>query len=248
MPKAQIDHYKLFCDEMEILSRRYERGRIFSDFLTMALCALHQINIASRFKEQDPENEALFEKTKKPYSEDEQSSFSKLLGIVQSNVYDNPYSDLAGAYFTDHITQGHNGQYFTPDSLCEAMVRLQGADEGLTGQRVLDPACGSGRLLLKFAEVSPRNYFYANDVNMTCAKMTALNFMLNGLRGEVACMNSLSMEWYKSWMINMPVLGVQEIAKERSMIWRSPPEKPPPPELKSEDSDKFNDPKQLTFF
>jgi hypothetical protein len=53
--------------------------------------------------------------------------------------------------------------------------------------------------------------------------MTALNFTLNGLRGEVASMNSLSMEFNSAWQVNRPTLGVLPIDKSLSQIWSAPP-------------------------
>ncbi len=226
MSKSQ-SHYKSFCTEIEMLGRRHGHARIFNDFLTLSLCCLHQVNLASRLKEKDEDNEAQYLETIKGYSKEELNSFGKLLGILQASVYDQPYGDLLGEYFTEHITRGHNGQYFTPDAVCELISRLQGADEKTNGKRVYDPACGSGRLLLQFAKVAPDNYFFANDLSLTCAKITALNFMLNGLRGEVACMNSLSMEFNTGWHVNTPTLGVLPIDRDQSLIWSVPPEKNP---------------------
>jgi len=229
------NYYKSFCNEMESLSKRYDSARIFNDFLTVSLCSVHQTNIASRLQEKDPDNEKLYLDTIKPYSREELNQFGKLLALLQVSIYEQPYSDLLGQYFTEYITRGHNGQYFTPDAVCELMSRMQGANEDTGGKRAYDPACGSGRLLLQFAKVAPNNYFYANDVSLTCSKMTSLNFMFNGLRGEVACMNTLSMEWVTGWQINTPTLGDRPLDKEQSSIWTKPPEKPPAPT-------------QLTFF
>lgn len=207
---------------MDTLGRRFDLPRVFDDFLTVSICTVHQTNIATRLQEKDEENEKLYLETIQPYKRDELNQLAKLFSYVQLSVYENPYSDLLGQYFTEHITRGRNGQYFTPEPVCDLMAKMQGADNQQKGKRVYDPACGSGRLLLQFAKVAPDNYFYANDVSMTCAKMSALNFMFNGLRGEVACMNTLSMEWIKGWQVNIPSLGIKPIEKEESMIWVAP--------------------------
>lgn len=224
---VEYSNYKSFVSTLENLSRRYDLPRVFDDFLTASMCSVHQINIASRLKEKDPENEKLYLKTIERYDKKELEEFGKLLGIFQTNVYNDPYSDLLGKFFTENITHGHNGQYFTPDAICEAKARLVGANDKTSGKHVYDPSCGSGRLCLQFAKIAPNNYFYANDVSSTCAKMTSLNFMFNGLRGEVACMNTLSMEWYTGWKVNIPTLGIRPIEKEESMIWTKQPEQPP---------------------
>ena len=206
--KTNENYYRLFEKEMDMLGRRFGVSKIFNDLLTMGMCSYHQTNIASRLKEKDAENEALYMTTIKPYSRDELNQFAKLLSYIQSSIYQVPYSDLLGQYFTEHITRGHNGQYFTPSSVSLLMAKFVAGDDTPKGKRVYDAACGSGRMLLEFAKVAPDNYFYGNDVSMTCAKMTSLNFLFNGLRGEVACMNTLSMEWIKGWQINIPTLGI----------------------------------------
>ena len=221
MSKTQ-NQFKDFTNTIEPLTRTYETARVFEDFLTLSICALHQINLSTRLQEKDQHNEDVYFKTIERYEKQDLAIFSHLLGIVQSHVYHNPYGDLLGEYFTQYINRGQNGQFFTPESICTLMANINIADQNPTGKNVLDPACGSGRLLLAFAKIAPDNYFYANDVSMTCAKMTALNFMLNGLRGEVACMNALSMQWFCAWQINQPTLGIIPIEKEHSRIYNVP--------------------------
>ncbi|GAA3643629.1 N-6 DNA methylase [Flavivirga jejuensis] len=187
----------------------------------MSICAYHQANIQSQLRVKDEDNEKHYLETIKGYDKESINTFPKLLGFLQMKIYDNPYSDLLGEYFTEHITRGQNGQYFTPEHICELMSQLNNASNQ-KGKRVLDPACGSGRFLLKFAKHSPDNFFYGADISSTCAKMSVLNFFLNGLRGEVAWMNTLSMEWFGGWHINMNGLGIVSIEKEQSLIWSKP--------------------------
>lgn len=123
------------------------------------------------------------------------------------------------------ITKGQNGQYFTPDPVCQMMVKMQFMDDQSEGQRVLDPACGSGRMLLNAAKLHPKNHFFGGDNTNTCAKMATLNFFLNGLKGEVAWMDCLSMEWFGGWQVNTNGLGILPIDKEQSQIWTHAPKK-----------------------
>jgi hypothetical protein len=41
------------------------------------------------------------------------------------------------------------------------------------------------------------------DNDITCVKIAALNMMVNSMKGEVAWMDSLSMEHYRSYHINL---------------------------------------------
>jgi len=158
------------------------------------------------------------------------------------------YSDLLGQFFTEHITMGHNGQFFTPDPVCNLMAKLVAAGEG---GHINDPACGSGRMLLETARDYPNNYFFANDVHETCARMTALNFFLNGLRGEVAWMNTLSLEWYGAWKVHYPRFGIEPVSQEQSILYTDKSSKTDkaPSELLSNDQRKSSEPgRQLSLF
>ena len=223
--------YKQFENVFDPLARRYDLPRVFDDFLSASLCAFHQINIATGLRQKDEENEARYFSVIEPYEKDELMGFANALAYIKMNAHHNPYSDLLGRYFTEHITNGRNGQYFTPEGVARLMGSLSlDVSAPPSGKTVYDPSCGSGRLLLEFARVAPGNIFYGNDLSTTCAKMTALNMMVNGLIGEVACMNTLSVEWYQGWRVNMPSPGVVPIDKEQSRIWTAPPELPPPSE------------------
>ncbi|MEQ9286152.1 MAG: hypothetical protein RIG77_04540 [Cyclobacteriaceae bacterium] len=59
--------------------------------------------------------------------------------------------------------------------------------------------------------------------------MGALAFFLNSVRGEVAWMDSLSMEWYWGWLINEAGLSTVLIEKEQSRIRSASSPAPEPP-------------------
>ena len=244
------DLYKDFVKVIESIGRRHSLSTVFNDFLTVSICSFHETNIMTRLAVKDEANEELYMTTIAKYKKDELTDLTKLLGIFQANAYNNPYSDLLGTYFTEHITQGHNGQFFTPDAVCKMMAQLQGEPGTIGGKNVADHTCGSGRLLLAFAEINPNNKFYGADNNNTCAKMSTLNFFISGLQGEVAWMNTLTMEWYGGWQVNRwPSVGIVPIEKEHSRLWAEPPKAKNP--LKNIDDLEFggqDDGQQLTLF
>lgn len=225
------DYFNQFSKILHGVSRKHGLSKVFNDLLQMGICSFHQTNIQSRLTQKDQENEWLYFETIKSYSKDELNEFGKALGLLQLNVLNNPYSDIPGDFFTWYITKGQNGQFFTPDPICQFMARIT-LDDKITSKRVLDPACGSGRTLLSAAKINHKNYFFGGDNDVTCAKMATLNFFLNGLKGEVSWMNSLSNEWYGGWHINMNGLGIVPIQKEDSAIWLNPPKQNNPSENK----------------
>ncbi|OIN57146.1 N-6 DNA methylase [Arsenicibacter rosenii] len=244
------DYFNELSKQLDQLGRRHELSTVFNDLLTLSLCSFHQTNLQSRLTEKDPDNEEMYLKIIDPYQPEEISLFSPIMGLLMLNVQDNPYTDLLGEYFMQQITHGQNGQFFTPEPVCQMMAAIQGDPHSIQGKRVLDPACGSGRLMLQFAKLNPDNYFFGADNSITCAKMTVLNFFLNGLRGEVAWMDSLSMEWYGGWQINTTGLGILPIEKEQSFIWTAPPNEVGPAltSQKPPTQKKITDSTQLTLF
>ncbi|WP_053222401.1 N-6 DNA methylase [Roseivirga seohaensis] len=224
------NYFNELTKHLNTLGRRHDLARVFNDLLTLGICSFHSTNIKSLLQEKDEKNETLYFETIKPYAKDDLRELSKALGILQLNVYHEPYSDILGEFFMCHITRGQNGQYFTPEPVCELMAVINIEDAESDGKRVLDPACGSGRMLLRAAKINQRNYFFGADSSNTCAKMATLNFFLNGLKGEVAWMNSLSMEWFGGWQINQSGLGILPIEKEQSRIWSEAPMQKPKPE------------------
>lgn len=104
---------------------------------------------------------------------------------------------------------GGKGQFFTPEDLCEMMAEttipnkedLESRCNSDTkfGKRVSvsDCAAGSGRCLLaahaRILKLSGRKPFLsAEDIDLTCCKMTAINFAVHGCFGEVVCHNALT--------------------------------------------------------
>lgn len=215
--------YQDFTKAVEWLGRKHSLSRVFNDLLTIAICSYHETNVISRCQEKDEANEALYFETIAAYDKEELSEFPKLMAMLMANTQRAPYSDLLGQFFTEHITMGHNGQFFTPISVAQLMTHMQGEAGRIKGKRVADFASGSGRLLLSFAEANPENTFYAADNAKACAQMSALNFFLNGMKGEVAWMNTLTLEWYGGWQVNRwPRLGIVPIEQEQSQLWQSP--------------------------
>ena len=107
------------------------------------------------------------------------------------------YRDPMGDMFMERISYGQHGQFFTPDDLCVLCADILGIGDGNT---VSDPCCGSGRMLLaalkKAREVDGNEpKLYANDLSLTCAKMTLLNFCVNSVDGEVTCGDALKLDY-----------------------------------------------------
>lgn len=109
-------------------------------------------------------------------------------------------ADVLGAVFMEHVTRGDHGQFFTPECITSLMASLAG--EVQPGQQVLDPACGSGRMLLDMASKQPLAEFHGVDIDERCAMMCALNFWMRDLAGRVTWGNALTNETRKAWSVS----------------------------------------------
>lgn len=111
------------------------------------------------------------------------------------------FKDPFGDFFMEHLGNNYKGQFFTPESICEMIAKMQIGTELPDKATVADPCCGSGRLLLAAAKINRKALFYGMDIDLTCCKMTVINFILNTLAGEVTWMNTITQERWKSWII-----------------------------------------------
>jgi type I restriction enzyme M protein len=174
---------------------KHEPSRLFEDYLDLVLCA-----VANRQREER------YLEVAKRYTKDELVLISELFAyhvLIQEHQtagggwYDmlgDIYMEMAGRSKTSRM-----GQFFTPAEVCTMMAQMT-LDGDTAGKTVQDCCAGSGRMLLAAYAMAPDlGTLYAADLDGICVKMCALNFWLHGIRGEVAHMNSLSLEWYGAY-------------------------------------------------
>jgi hypothetical protein len=105
------------------------------------------------------------------------------------------------------------GQHFTPHNVCDAKAEMlltdfdEDREEPYT---VLDPASGSGRLLISAAKQIPEDVdavFYGQDKDSTCAKMTALNLCFFNMDGYAVLGDSLLRQRRRVWETTGSFMG-----------------------------------------
>ena len=107
------------------------------------------------------------------------------LGSYQDNTIDafgDAYEFLMGMYASNAGKSG--GEYYTPQEVSELLTRIAVAGKTEVN-KVYDPACGSGSLLLKFAKVlgreNVRNGFYGQEINITTYNLCRINMFLHDI-------------------------------------------------------------------
>ena len=106
-------------------------------------------------------------------------------GSYKDNTIDafgDAYEFLMGMYASNAGKSG--GEYYTPQEVSELLTHLT-----LVGKtevnKVYDPACGSGSLLLKFAKIlgkeNVRQGFFGQEVNITTYNLCRINMFLHDI-------------------------------------------------------------------
>lgn len=139
------------------------------------------------------------------------------------------FCDPLGELYQQAISSGHNGQYWSPENLCDMMAAITIGDNLKDGQTVCDPACGSGRMLLAAAKINRFALFYGADLDNTCCKMALVNMLLHSLQGEISHMNTLSNDFYTGYKVSTVLVDgfhmpyyTEFTDPELSYIWLHP--------------------------
>jgi len=107
------------------------------------------------------------------------------LGDYKDNTIDafgDAYEFLMGMYASNAGKSG--GEYYTPQEVSELLTRI-----ALIGRtevnKVYDPACGSGSLLLNFAKIlgreNVRQGFFGQEINITTYNLCRINMFLHDI-------------------------------------------------------------------
>lgn len=107
------------------------------------------------------------------------------LGTYTANTIDafgDAYEFLMGMYASSAGKSG--GEFFTPQEVSELLARI-----AIVGKKevnkVYDPACGSGSLLLKFAKIlgkeNVRIGFFGQEINLTTYNLCRINMFLHDI-------------------------------------------------------------------
>ena len=107
------------------------------------------------------------------------------LGDYRDNTIDafgDAYEFLMGMYASNAGKSG--GEFFTPQEVSELLTRLAIGDKKKVN-KVYDPACGSGSLLLKAAKVlgkdNVRLGFFGQEINITTYNLCRINMFLHDI-------------------------------------------------------------------
>ncbi len=214
-----MEQLKSFSQYILKIGYKYGVNSVFDDFLEMVICSLSLGAKEDRYHE-------IVRNYEKPDAYLMAEAFGAL--VIEMDNKGEGLIDGFGDFYMEYLSHGHNGQFFTPEPICDMMARI--INPAGFGERVADCCCGSGRMLLAAAKIKRDSLFFGADIDRTCAMMCVINLCLNGLLGEVCWMDTLMNRFYAGWRIELQqehgVPYIREIAeKESNMVLRLPEKK-----------------------
>ncbi|NTU49717.1 MAG: type I restriction-modification system subunit M [Desulfobulbaceae bacterium] len=101
------------------------------------------------------------------------------------DAFGDAYEFLMTMYASNAGKSG--GEFFTPQEVSELLAEITTIDKKEVN-KVYDPACGSGSLLLKFAKVlgkeNVRQGFFGQEINLTTYNLCRINMFLHDINYE----------------------------------------------------------------
>lgn len=112
------------------------------------------------------------------------------------DAFGDAYEFLMSMYASNAGKSG--GEFFTPQEVSELLTRLAVVGKKSVN-KVYDPACGSGSLLLKSAKIlgkeNVRNGFFGQEINLTTYNLCRINMFLHDIgydKFDIACEDTLT--------------------------------------------------------
>lgn len=193
---------------------------VFADFLYMSARTIaNTCDLAQRDK-----REAEFIAVAARHEPATVATFTEVFGMIVGALDDGGqhFTDVLGRVFHElELHNTHVGQFFTPYDLCLAMAGFTIGDEVATTVRdkgfvtVNEPACGSGAMVIAFAEemlrrgLNPQRQLHvvAQDIDERSVHMTYLQLSLLGIPAVVIWGDTLALEERARWYTPMHILG-----------------------------------------
>ena len=189
-----------FLETFKKLCETRASWQVWADFVTATACALaNTVDKGEHYKEREKE----YIECAKRIGDVEK--MVELFSYVVLALEENPNQDFLGSLYMELNLGNHwKGQFFTPLSICEMMVKITLSDkieeinnDGWT--TVNDPACGAGATLIAMAnaiEEKKINYqnkalFVGQDIDRITGLMCYIQLALIGCAGYVVIADTL---------------------------------------------------------
>ena len=150
-----MEQLKSFSQYILKIGYKYGVNSVFDDFLEMVICSLSLGAKEDRYHE-------IVRNYEKPDAYLMAEAFGAL--VIEMDNKGEGLIDGFGDFYMEYLSHGHNGQFFTPEPICDMMARI--INPAGFGERVADCCCGSGRMLLAAAKIKRNSLFFGADVDL----------------------------------------------------------------------------------
>lgn len=209
--EKETDYVNKIVQGLTTLGNKYSTHHVFEDFLEMsALSVSNAVDL-----HQAEEREKRYMEIVKKYLPEEAETFAELfafLVLALENYADAPEDVLGPIFHRLNLHNKYQGQFFTPNHICEFMGRMTLGDNGKVFEKkdyvtLCEPTCGSGAIVLGFAKALRREGYNfqtkvlvtAIDIDPKCVHMAYLQLSLFGIPAVVIHGNSLTLDYQSYW-------------------------------------------------
>lgn len=169
------------------------RSQAFDDFLVMAVASLSGGMMEEQYLTAVAKHTT--GKSGKRGCDSLAELYGSVINAMEQDVHEE-MRDVLGDLFQGGISHGEHALFLSPEPVARAMAALtiSGVEDAQNRKSVCDPCAGSGRLLLAVAEQHRHWEFYAQDIDLRCVRISALNLALRNLYGYCVFGDSLLLE------------------------------------------------------
>lgn len=195
---------------------------LWRDFLVLAACTISN----GVDKSQWQKREDMYMQTIQKYEKREANKFAEILALVVTGLSGGRIGDFLGElYMQMEIGNKDVGQFFTPYYVSELMAQLIDVDPDENGNVTLnDPACGSGGLIVAYAETLKRkgvNYqeklrVICNDLDYDVVKMAYIQLSLLGIDAVIMQGDSITQKMNEVWYTPMHFVNLVREKERKS--------------------------------
>ena len=219
-PNTWTHWKKQLINEIKKLGMRHGISEVFDDLVTMIALTISNTSTGIDFDKREKQYLDIINK----YATEEQKQFATMFAyLVKSMNYSLPeYRDILGEIYEELSMNSKDlSQFFTPRHVALLMAKITGADS--SGEIIkengfvtlCEPTCGSGVLVLAYAEMLANNKYNpsahmcvtAIDLSLKCVFMTYVQLSYYGIPAVVIHGNGLTFEEHSRWYTPAYLLG-----------------------------------------
>lgn len=191
--------------------KSFEHGfsELLSDVFSLCACKISMLVDIPQIKTRQNETENILEKYRSEEIPFLDEVFQDIFNICACPAMGGEFYDYLGELYMNSQTSSKKaGQFFTPYHLSEMCARLVSIDfESNDVITVDEPACGSGGMLLAYANIlrdhginySEKLFCHGADLDGRCVRMAYIQLSLAGIPAIIHRRNTLTMETYEEW-------------------------------------------------